>query len=843
MQLSYCKRCQQFQDDIGALIHQPLTANRQDCAAAGTSVNNDGDRFGDGAETEDVDVEAESILPAHDTPLINWPSYETILFDSLEELRGAYNSPCPLCRRVFSRIDKHDWPKLNAFNMVNTVLVFSSKKGKPTLSARLDTNPTSKTLKYADIEPVRSARKLKYLGDHLAGLEEDDPLLETLNACAALENGSTGSKGSLEMAKFWLTECIYGHPNCERDFSGWLPTRLIDVGDADAELMPRLVETSTLSSPSSEGWDVITFVALSHCWGAKQIITTTMATFDDRKRGIEWKELSRTFQDAIVTTRGMGQRYIWIDSLCIIQDSVEDWMAESVQMCTVYERALFTVMAAHASGGADGCFVKRDGFAQLPLTLRFDSPDKMHSQVACFQLPDHGQGLWPRFSPVLFTRAWVLQEQFNSRARLIFFGDQVHWECRTMCGSEQRPLDGKKIWDLVSGPGSLAVQEEDDPADWSTGMHKKWYELVRNYSRRGITKSSDRLIAIDGIAQSLQKRASDRYIAGLWSDGLPAGLMWYIPWRLTKSGSWHALEKETKTFLCSRHELELAPSWSWASVTPPIDWFPLYSKPINACDVLQADAQGSPFHSHGTLILRGMTRRLFVAPYYQSLHFTGTRTQNPKIKEYDVHNMTDDGKRASHICYASTRAPSWRHRLSPYPIEFFPDEILDPTQPVTFIALGYTPAAEMHKKRLMPHFHSLALAASQRSIYTLALQTVPSSPDTYRRVGFATWNNCSWFGYFCVHPSYSLEFFLRLRNIQEVHGLIAMLLEIPSLLLACILGSLFGQAIVQFHVQGPVWYRELVRGNGGRHEHDGEIRDKETYREGWEAEERTIRIV
>jgi hypothetical protein len=529
----YCTRCQRFQDGIGALIHENGLSHERD---------------------QTREKETANANPQKATSLATfWPSHEAVLFHSLEELRAGYNSPCPLCRRVFKCIDRGDWASLQAFKTVRTVLVLDKNKDKPTLRAIFDTDPPIKSVRGAGRSPVKSMRKLDFLGEYLEGLEDEDPLLKTLQECARLDNASTGSAASLEMAKFWLEECLTSHPECARDSVGWLPTRVIDVGDADGERAPRLLETADLPSAMLDPQNPLTFVALSHCWGTKQIITTTTSTLADRKRGIDFRELSKTFQDAVLTTHRLGLRYLWIDSLCIIQDSVDDWMAESVQMCTIYERALFTIMAVHASGGDEGCFVKRDGLAQLPLTLRFSAPDKSDGWVACFQLPDHGQGLRPKFSATLFTRAWVLQEQFNSRAKLIFFGEQVHWECVTMKGSEQRPLDGKKIWDVIGGSMRLAVD------DAYYGM--EWYELVQNYMRRGITKSSDRLIAIDGIAKSVQNRTSDRYIAGLWAEGLPLGLMWYIPWTLTKSGSWHALEKEAKTYLSSRHEQALAPTW------------------------------------------------------------------------------------------------------------------------------------------------------------------------------------------------------------------------------------------------------------------------------------------
>ena len=539
----YCQRCSRFQDDVGALIRQKRLTYGKD-------------------QTEAADARPQT-APDLST---YWPSHEAVLFHNLEELRAAYNTPCPLCRRVFKCIDQGDWASLKTFKAVRTVLMLERLKGKPTLKAILDTDPSIKSVRMTARNLVKSTRKLKYLGEHLESLEDRDPLIGRLQECARLENASTGSVASLEMARFWLEECLEGHPNCARDNLGWLPTRVIDVGDADGKNPPRLLETADLPSCKSESSNPLVFVALSHCWGSKQIFTTTTSTLTDRKCSIDFRDLPKTFQDAVITIHRLGLRYLWIDSLCIIQDSVDDWMKESVQMSTIYRRALFTIMAAHASGGNEGCFVKRDGLARLPLTLRFNAPDKSEAWNACFQLPDHGQGLMPKFNPILFTRAWVLQEQFNSRAKLIFFGEEVHWECVTMSGSEQRPLDGKKIWDVIDGSMSLVADNSDDSVD-DPYYGLEWYELVKNYTRRGITKSSDRLIAIDGIAQSVQTRTSDRYIAGLWAQGLPLGLMWYIPWTLAKSGPWHALEKEAKTYLSSRHEQVLAPSWYAPSQT------------------------------------------------------------------------------------------------------------------------------------------------------------------------------------------------------------------------------------------------------------------------------------
>ena len=211
----YCRRCQQFQDNIGALIHRKQSArvNTQSIV----EIEEDADADPDPDPDADNEEASGTVTPKSPASTTHWPSYEAVLFKSLDELRAAYNSTCPLCRRVFRCIDKHDWSILNGFRSVVTVLDFGSNKNKPTLSAKLDTDPTLQSVKHTDKNPFRSTRNLKYLSEYIEGLEDGDPLLETLSDCVRTENKSTGSEGSLAMARFWIEECLYTHPDCKRD--------------------------------------------------------------------------------------------------------------------------------------------------------------------------------------------------------------------------------------------------------------------------------------------------------------------------------------------------------------------------------------------------------------------------------------------------------------------------------------------------------------------------------------------------------------------------------------------------------------------------------------------------
>lgn len=215
---------------------------------------------------------------------------------------------------------------------------------------------------------------------------------------------------------------------------------MVDVGPSDGSQLPRLRDTRTEPLQGNSN----PYAALSHCWGRERIITTTRATLEDRMEQITMDSLSRTFQDAIQTCRELDVRYIWIDSLCIVQDDKDDWASESQQMCDIYRLAHLTISAAHASGGNVGCFVERDGLVYLPFTLQFSRMHGTKPKRTLFTPFPRNQPSIPvdKAEPPLYGRAWVLQEQMLSTRMLCYEVDQMRWECLSTHGSERSPLGG-----------------------------------------------------------------------------------------------------------------------------------------------------------------------------------------------------------------------------------------------------------------------------------------------------------------------------------------------------------------------------------------------------------------
>lgn len=146
-------------------------------------------------------------------------------------------------------------------------------------------------------------------------------------------------------------------------------------------------------------------------------MTTVKSNLKEMEQGINYFALPATFQDAIAITRNLGVRYLWIDSLCIMQDSPEDWLTEAANMPNIYRNACVTVAAAASNTSKGGLFVDRSWTSQskpcqLPIphgkghgTIHFDVPfDAMIEEQ----------------TNILLTRAWCLQESLLSPRVLLF---------------------------------------------------------------------------------------------------------------------------------------------------------------------------------------------------------------------------------------------------------------------------------------------------------------------------------------------------------------------------------------------------------------------------------------
>lgn len=358
------------------------------------------------------------------------------------------------------------------------------------------------------------------------------------------------------------------HPKCLQNFSSKetaLPTRLVDVGGDEnsvrLETIPKAAER---------------YIALSHVWGVKKdLTTTTTSNFKQHCDNIPWGSLTKTFQDSISLTRGLGIRYLWIDSLCIIQDSTSDWKAESKDMVNVYSKAFLTLAATSAADSSQGLFRPRyninveknkEDVCEHKIT---ESPGPQKFSIYARQAPKYSHRLMlslefkggiKEMTPLLY-RAWALQERLLSPRVLHFCFDEMVWECKTTSNCECRftsspsgkafaakPFGFNIFKDLVT-PGTELTNQIYD-ADFKEKLSSEWYKLVEHFMSLGITFPSDRLPALRGMARLVEEKLGGVYLDGIWAEDCAAGLLYTTDW----------LRRADRN--------DSAPSWSWASIAP-----------------------------------------------------------------------------------------------------------------------------------------------------------------------------------------------------------------------------------------------------------------------------------
>ncbi|KAI2622161.1 heterokaryon incompatibility protein-domain-containing protein [Hypomontagnella submonticulosa] len=476
--------------------------------------------------------------------------------DSLDELRQSAKT-CDLCALILRALE------------LNADCNHAKLTVKPSASSELYARPSS--VFFLDPgQPLNLPNVDFDLSGHFNGrlsvyTTEDDPAARSRDVVGHEVPLDPESPATFATIRHWLSDCLSKHDNCRLRATDLtteqvseppvdLPSRLIYVGDGTDSDPIRLVET---------GGQVGIYACLSHCWGKYQIITTTKASFRDRLETIPFEELSKTFQDAVTIVQRIGTtRYIWIDSLCIIQDDLEDWRRESLLMGGIYRKAQYTIAATGAEDGTVGCFIPRSPPELPPVTIPYTSPRYGNSPCKMtFTISTGSDYNLVDLAP-LSRRGWTLQERILSRRTIHFTAEKVFFECQRRIICE----DGQEDPHYFRVRQSLDLPQYDEPEstdsarnyggeDWQIKwpIWWRWMKLVEEYSKRNLTKSMDKLIAVYGLAGELRRRTTDKYCAGMWMESLHFSLAW----------------KAQFVGAFKRPETYRAPSWSWASVDGP----------------------------------------------------------------------------------------------------------------------------------------------------------------------------------------------------------------------------------------------------------------------------------
>ena len=220
----------------------------------------------------------------------------------------------------------------------------------------------------------------------------------------------------------WLEECGTSHKNC---------VSLTNDGAAHPRSPTRLLDLSGGNVVLREDQISERYACLSHCWGkTRSKHTTWQSTIRENLEGIPVSQLPKTFRDAIAIARVLHIRYLWVDSLCIVQDSASDWAKHVSKMAQIYQHGLLT-LAAGASSDDDGGF-----FAEVPekwktqYRFQLDVEDAQY-EFHCRHVVDHPDAGWPcKETLPLMERGWCFQERLLSKRYLCFGSKEVLWECQ-----------------------------------------------------------------------------------------------------------------------------------------------------------------------------------------------------------------------------------------------------------------------------------------------------------------------------------------------------------------------------------------------------------------------------
>lgn len=332
--------------------------------------------------------------------------------------------------------------------------------------------------------------------------------------------------------------------------TSFLPRRAIDVGKMEGGSTVYLHEF--LKSERAH------YVTLSYRWGKVSPFKSTSETFQAYQFGIDFKSLPQLFQDAVIITRSLGVRYLWIDAICIIQDDQTDWLEQAPFMGKIYQNAYCTIAAHSVEHPEIGLLKQNESMNTISIPLNKISRGTTKGTLCIGATRSFRQAIE---QSVIVPRAWVLQELALSQRTAHISDGNIYWDCPHRSYPHALGLGIQE-----STQRSLALKMGQDFTAFDS-----WLDIVSEYSRCQLTFETDKLFAIAGIAAEWQRRmvgsVSNEYYFGLFKCGLPQGLLWY-----TRKSS---LQKIVKR----------APSWSWPSVDGPIQFIQVRDA-LNIAEVL-----------------------------------------------------------------------------------------------------------------------------------------------------------------------------------------------------------------------------------------------------------------
>ncbi|TVY84493.1 hypothetical protein LSUE1_G002447 [Lachnellula suecica] len=484
-------------------------------------------------------------------PDANYDSPHRTINTHLNYLQKSSQSGCQTCAMVFDAISKTlkasrplvDFP---VDQSTGSVAITLGQEDRPTIYVFCDSD-------------LLIVFELYALGENLLSLPNLGP------------DFAPPFKPTLEYSTSFIQKQLSScraHDSCTTTLTKFLPKRVLDLGTESFFRTIKLVETS--------GQTGAEYVTLSHCWGPPDTVPkTTKATFASHAKGIALQDLPPTFQQSALVTRQLGFRYLWIDSLCIIQGDKVDWEIESSKMADVYSNCALMIAATGSWNCMGGLFFDRwttneGATLTTPMKqIRVQAPEGQESSVIFARpVPVAAHSFLDLLPEVsyhqvpLSSRAWAFQERVLAPRIVHFHDEELVWECKSTirceCGNLEEPLASES--DLGSLKGFLNGMIGSGKQEFSKlEMDRFWTYTLEHFSKLRLTNENDRLPALAGIASRLSPAFQSDYLAGHWRSNLLPSLCWYQIPCLQEDGR----KPNTHT---SRSLNGTIPSWSWASI-------------------------------------------------------------------------------------------------------------------------------------------------------------------------------------------------------------------------------------------------------------------------------------
>ena len=396
--------------------------------------------------------------------------------------------------------------------------------------------------------------------DSLRAVSKESPGL--IRAIASLDEGSP-SAATWTLLECWLDLCISGHSECRsqtvQHLDKIIPTRLLDIQDTE---LVRVVQTEICFDPANTP----RYATLSHCWGKTYEPQLNTGSSDSFTQGVRISDLPNTFSDSIIVAQKLKIPYLWIDALCILQDSTQDRLNETSKLGSIYRNSYLCIAGTASKDNSSGFLERRNlthnrPFIYHDLVIQEDvamsnNNFNMRQITWCDRMRTLAE--WGVERGPLNQRAWAFQERMFAPRILHCTSDEFIWECCKGMRSESHPLltnGGSVVKDawrqllLLQAPPRQEVQPKQ-----RTAFLERWSELIAIYSNAQLTRFDDKLVACSAITKELQPILGS-YAAGLWTDYLPTQLLWSHPRYCGVDGhEKHNMRPRSK------------PSWSWASL-------------------------------------------------------------------------------------------------------------------------------------------------------------------------------------------------------------------------------------------------------------------------------------